>query len=247
MYVYDDEFFETADRTALVAADGLIRPLAEVLPIDSVLDVGCGRGVWLAQWLRRGATTVLGIDGPYIDAARLAIPQSCFISRDLAESFSLNRKFDLVQSLEVAEHLDAPSADIFVDNLVRHGSLILFSAAIPGQGGEHHVNEQPWEYWRVKFATRQYELFDYLRPRVRDNGDIYFCYRLNSFLFAHRSIIETLPAAVRAAHVPADIRLRDEVSPWLKLRFAAVRSLPQSMVDCMARIKYRASGLIGGR
>jgi 2-polyprenyl-3-methyl-5-hydroxy-6-metoxy-1,4-benzoquinol methylase len=143
MYVYDDEFFETADRTALVAADGLIRPLAEVLPIDSVLDVGCGRGVWLAQWLRRGATTVLGIDGPYIDAARLAIPQSCFISRDLAESFSLNRKFDLVQSLEVAEHLDASSADIFVDNLVRHGSLILFSAAIPGQGGEHQVNEQP--------------------------------------------------------------------------------------------------------
>ena len=246
MHVYDQNFFETADRTAFASADGLVRHLAEVLPVRSVLDVGCGRGVWLAQWLRRGATTVVGVDGPYIDASRLAIPQTSFFSRNIAEPFSLDQKFDLVQSLEVAEHLNEFSADIFIDNLTQHGPLILFSAAIPGQGGEHHVNEQPWEYWRRKFADHQYEVFDYLRPRVRDDKTIYFCYRFNSFLFAHRSIIETLPAAVRASHVPAELPLHDDIPPQLRLRFAAVRALPKSVVDHIARLKYRTRGLMGG-
>jgi SAM-dependent methyltransferase len=245
MHVYNHDFYETADRTAAASADGLIRHLAEALPIRSVLDIGCGRGVWLAQWLRRGATTVVGVDGPYIDGSRLAIPQPSFVARDLAATFSLDRQFDLVQSLEVAEHVSESCADIFVDNVVRHGKLVLFSAAVPGQGGEHHVNEQPWEYWRRKFAARGYEVFDHLRPRVRSDDSIYFCYRFNSFVFAHQSIVETLPAAIRAAHVPAGEPLRNEVSLWLQFRFAAVRSLPQSLVDRLARVKYRASGLIG--
>jgi hypothetical protein len=63
----------------------------------------------------------------------------------------------LVQSLEVAEHLDAQAADEFVDNLVRHGRLILFSAALPGQGGERHINEQPLDDWRSRFLARGYE------------------------------------------------------------------------------------------
>jgi SAM-dependent methyltransferase len=247
MYAYDSEFYETADRTAAASADGLIRYLTEVLPIRSVLDIGCGRGVWLAQWLRNGATTAVGVDGPYIDSARLAIPRESFVAHDLATSLSLGRRFDLVQSLEVAEHVKESCAETFLDNLVRHGPLILFSAATPGQGGEHHINEQPWEYWRRKFAARQYEVFDYLRPRVRHEQSIYFCYRVNTFVFAHESAIGTLPAAIRASHVPAGVPLHDELSYWLKLRFAAVRLLPQSAIDRIARAKYLASSLLGGR
>src|SRR5580692_2807217 len=145
MYSYDDTFFAMADRTAAASAKGLIRALAEALPANSVLDVGCGRGVWLAQWLRHGATEVLGVDGPYIDAKMLHVPGSSFLARDISQPLSLGRTFDLVQSLEVAEHLAEANAETFIDTLTRHGSVILFSAAIPGQGGEHHINEQPWE------------------------------------------------------------------------------------------------------
>lgn len=244
MHVYDDKFYETADRTALESADGLIRHMTEAFRISSVLDVGCGRGVWLGQWLRRGATSVVGVDGPYVDVSRLAIPQSSFVARDLAEPFSLDRTFDLVQSLEVAEHIREDRADTFVDNLTRHGTLILFSAAIPGQGGEHHVNEQPWEYWRRKFATRDYEVFDFLRPRVRNDESIYFCYRFNSFIYGHRSIVDALPASVRASRVPAEVALRDDMPARLKLQFAAVRALPKSVVNRIARLKYRARGLM---
>jgi SAM-dependent methyltransferase len=244
MYSYDNSFFSTADGTAAISANGLIRRFVEELPVTSVLDVGCGRGVWLAQWSRHGATDVMGVDGPYIDVGMLHVPSSAFLARDVSQPFSLGRRFDLVQSLEVAEHLLEASADTFIDNLVRHGSLILFSAAIPGQGGEHHVNEQPWEYWRAKFAARGFELFDFLRPRIRHDGTIYFCYRFNSFIFAHLSAAQSLPAAVRASHVPAGMPIHDILPGWLKLRLAAVRHLPAPAVDLIARVKYRINTLM---
>src|SRR5262249_58837250 len=110
-YIYDDRFFRTADQTAAAAADGLLPHVAAELPIRSVLDVGCGRGVWLACWLRHGANEVLGVDGSYVDPEQLAIPRSAFGALDVSAPFSLGRPFDLVQSLEVAEHLDQTWAE----------------------------------------------------------------------------------------------------------------------------------------
>jgi SAM-dependent methyltransferase len=240
-YVYGDRFFRMADQTAAAAADGLLPHIAAEVRIRSVLDVGCGRGVWLAWWLRHGASEVIGVDGSYVDSEQLAISRSAFRALDVSAPFSLGRQFDLVQSLEVAEHLDESCADAFIANLVAHGTLILFSAAVPGQGGEHHVNEQPWEYWRQKFAAREFELFDFVRPRARDDHSIYFCYRFNSFLFAHRSLMATLPADIRETHVPAGTPLRNDLPLGLRLRFAAVRRLPQPVVDQIARAKYRAN------
>src|SRR5260221_9054569 len=120
MYAYDDQFFDTADHTAELSADGVIRHLIGQLPITSVLDLGCGRGVWLARWMHHGVTDALGVDGPYVAIDRLHVPRSAFLARDLAKPLALDRRFDLVQSLEVAEHLGAAAADQFVDNLVSH-------------------------------------------------------------------------------------------------------------------------------
>jgi len=92
--------------------------------------------VWLSIWLQHGAKDVQGIDGPYVDLERLHIPKSQFLARDLAQPLALGRQFDLVESLEVAEHIPEQAAEQFVDSLVQHGRLILFSAATPGQGGD---------------------------------------------------------------------------------------------------------------
>ena len=177
-----------------------------------MLDVGCGRGVWLAQGSQHGATDVLGVDGPYIDATTLHVPASSFLAGDISQPLSLGRTFDLVQMLEVAEHLPKANVETFIDNLTRHGSAILFSAAIPGQGGEYHVNEQPWDTGARNSPPAVSSFFDFVRPLIRDDELIYFCYRFNSFFFANRSIVPSLPERVRASHVAAGEPIRGRYS-----------------------------------
>ena len=125
------------------SAASIVALLAPKLKPNSVLDVGCGRGVWPSEWRRAGVADSIGVDGPYVDRASLTIPSESFVAWDLSQPLKLDRHFDLVQSLEVAQCIDAAYADVFVDSLCRHGELIMFSAAVPGQGGERHVNEQP--------------------------------------------------------------------------------------------------------
>jgi SAM-dependent methyltransferase len=208
------------------------------VPIKSVLDLGCGRGVWLAGWLQRGAIEVLGVDGPYVDRSKLHIPGASFLAHDLAQPLALRRRFDMVESLEVAEHLPESAADVFIENLTRHGHLIMFSAATPGQGGENHVNEQPWEYWRQKFAEREYEVFDFLRPRLVNDAAVYLWYRHNTFVYAHRSIAGALPEPIKVCQVPPERPLVDTVPVWARACKALVRLLPRSAVDRLARTMH---------
>lgn len=236
---YDNEFFATADQAAGASADGVVAPLARELHPNSVLDVGCARGVWLSYWQRHGAEEIVGLDGDYVDRSQLKIPVDAFQARDLAQPFWLGRQFDLVQSLEVAEHVPEAAADTFVDNLVNHGSMVLFSAAIPGQGGEHHINEQPWEYWRKKFAARGYEVFDFVRPLIHQNRSVAFCYRFNTFFYVHTSVMDCLPDAVQRARIGEGEDLADVLPLSMRLRMQVVRRLPPAVVDSIARWRYR--------
>ena len=43
-----------------------------------------------------------------------------------------------------------------VATITKHGDAVLFSAAIPGQGGQDHLNEQWPEYWQKKFEVNGY-------------------------------------------------------------------------------------------
>ena len=138
---YDQRFFDWVNFTGARSARQVIPLLIEHIRPTSVLDVGCGQGAWLAVWRELGVTDVTGVDGDYLVQDDLLIPRNDFLARDLTERFSLDRHFDLVQSLEVAEHLRPEASATFVDSLCAHGDIVAFSAAQPGQGGEGHINE----------------------------------------------------------------------------------------------------------
>ncbi|MFC4873600.1 class I SAM-dependent methyltransferase [Negadavirga shengliensis] len=151
---------------------------------ESVLDVGCGIGTWLHVFKNQGVQEVFGIDGDYVDGEMLSkyIDQNEFQALDLEKSFDLDKKFDLVISLEVAEHLNEYTAHIFVDSICRHSDIILFSAAIPGQGGQNHINEQWPEYWARIFQKHGYVFLDPIRPLIWEDSRVDFWYRQNIFL-----------------------------------------------------------------
>jgi hypothetical protein len=71
----------------------------------------------------------LGYDGPHVTP--LCIPKDRFAAVDLRQPLPADRKFDLAISGEVAEHLPAT----LVGTLTSVSDVVLFSAAIPGQGG----------------------------------------------------------------------------------------------------------------
>jgi hypothetical protein len=95
----------------------------------------------------------------------------------------LGRKFDLALSLEVAEHLEPQFANVIVDTLTRHADAIIFGAALPMQGGTHHVNEQWPNYWIRKFEERGFECYDLIRPLFWNEARIAAFYIQNTFLF----------------------------------------------------------------
>lgn len=237
MHTYDSSFYKYINEGATKSAEIILPLITRHLSISSVVDFGCGQGAWLAAWSSQGATKVVGVDGPYVDQDSLLIEPSDFLSRDLTQSIDLKQKFDLVQSLEVAEHLPENVAPRFINSLTRHGDLILFSAAVPGQGGEDHINEQTYEFWRLLFAENGYVPVDAIRPHVYENSSVMPWYRYNSILYVKKTIIDRMPDEFKNRVIGNDERILD-VSPWLyKLRKRLLRLLPVSIYTLLATIK----------
>ena len=72
----------------------------------------------------------------------------------------------------------------------RHADVVLFSAAIPHQGGHHHVNERFPEYWRDLFGAEGYAAVDLLRPRLWDDEAVLPWLRQNLLVFARRELLQ---------------------------------------------------------
>ncbi|MCL6683736.1 class I SAM-dependent methyltransferase [Sphingomonas alba] len=234
---YSHDFYSYIDAGSRRSARAVASILLPEMKITSLLDVGAGHGAWAAEWLAAGVKTVVAVDGDYVQADQLAIPKKNFRAHDLSTPLDLKKSFDLVQTLEVAEHLPEGKAELFVDNLTRHGDVILFSAAVPHQGGEHHVNEQPPEYWREKFASRGYAAFDFVRPKLQGQSEVMPWYRFNSYVYANAAGQKRLSKAMLASRVPDSQPLEIGGDFAWMLRRAAVRLIPTSLVKPVAMAK----------
>ncbi len=235
MHEYSEQFYSYIGSGSHASAAVVVPLVKSVLPVRTVLDVGGGNGVWARVWEDNGARATL-VDGDYVHAPLVEDFQPCDLSRPL----DLGRRFDLVQSLEVAEHLPEGSARDFVASLARHGDVVLFSAAVPGQGGEHHVNEQPPEYWRALFAELGYGCFDFLRLRLRlrGRGDVKPWYRYNTLIYANEAGQRRLAPEALASRAAS----ADEAGDFAwRLRIGVVRLLPRAAVDRIAMLMARMS------
>jgi SAM-dependent methyltransferase len=186
---YSDEFFSTRHDKTVFAARTILSIIHEVADRPrSVIDIGCGVGTWLKVATEFGASDVLGVDGPWVSNEHLVIPKSNFRIADFETGYKPDKKFDLAISLEVAEHVSQAASDQFVSTLCSASDLILFSAAVPGQGGVMHVNEQWQDYWREKFDNHGFTALDIIRPRIWSDRQIPLWYRQNTILYtnAHR-------------------------------------------------------------
>lgn len=194
-----DRGFHTAIESGSERSARVIVPLVvqKLRPL-SVVDVGCGTGSWLKEFKRHGAREVLGIDGSR-RAVALKVEEREFVEKDLTQPLALGRRFDLAVCLEVAEHLPEEYGPGFIAQLTRLAPAVLFSAAVPYQGGTGHVNEQWPEYWAEHFSRQGFVAVDTIRPDVWTNPEVEFWYAQNTLLFVHPDILETNEKLARAA------------------------------------------------
>jgi SAM-dependent methyltransferase len=195
---YDDAFYRHRDANTRASARVVAAEMERFGPFRSVVDVGCGVGTWLDVWRERGAGEIFGLEGSWLDPEDLVIPRERFRHHDLTRPVELDRRFDLVVSLEVAEHLAEDRAETFVESLTRLGPVVLFSAAVPFQGGRHHVNEQWPEYWAELFDRRGYAVADPLRPRLWNDPRVRVWYAQNTLLYVAREELPRRPALAEA-------------------------------------------------
>lgn len=211
---YDREFYRYSHDTGRRAADVVLPILFEATPIRSVVDVGCGVGAWLKTARKHGAEEILGIDGPWLEDEDRLLDDESFMVRNLEEKIGAASKFDLAISLEVAEHLSAERADSFVDDLCSLSDLVLFSAATPGQGGRHHINEQWQSYWAHRFQGQGYRAYDFVRGRIWSRDEIPVWYKQNIVVYCRAE--SEADATVRSiANAVVDLRRLDMVHPEL--------------------------------
>jgi SAM-dependent methyltransferase len=164
---YDAESFAQIEVTARPSAAVIAPILSDDVRPTSVLDVGCGRGYFLDAFRDLGVRETVGVDGPFEGTEGVAARGHEFITLDLQnERLALGRRFDLVLCLEVAEHLDPAVGPALVEDLVAHGDVVAFSAAIPQQTGRGHVNERSQSYWASEFARHGYHPHDVVRRRI---------------------------------------------------------------------------------
>lgn len=169
--IYEEEWF--AERNEGVWSQD-IRTYCDVVwekfEPASVADLGCGTGGYLKRFREQGAEMVFGLEGTQGALEHAVVSSIC--KHDLRTPYSADMKYELVQCLEVAEHIHRIYADVLVETAVglcRSDGHILFTAAPPGQGGVHHINLQPKEYWIKKFEARNCVYLEQLTEQLKQN------------------------------------------------------------------------------
>ncbi len=209
---------------------------------SSLLQVGCGAGLWLQAAAEFGISDVMGLDQADIPAAELLFPPERFRRQDPARPWDLGRRFAAALCLGVAGHLDEAGAGTLLDSLVQHADTIVFSAASFPHDGPSRLNRQEPAYWQKLFHQRGYSCEDDVRWKIWDVKAIEpFC-RQNIFLarrapgsaplgpalptVIHPEALEamraTLSAETHAAHVEQIVAGRMSIGWYLALPFRAL-------------------------
>lgn len=252
-FKYNDKFYQSVNTRANLTAQLVFETLHGVIEFDSMVDLGCGSGIWLEKSIMNGASHVVGIDLPssiriirqnplflkYIQEKKMDL-----IERDFVENSDLKLPFaDIAICIEVAEHLPKKLSSKLVDRLCEASDCVVFSAAQPGQGGTYHINEQPLSYWTDLFKRNGYAAYDLFRPVLCQNQKVPRFYSLNLLLFVKQEN-EKYPKNIANPHEISNLRILDETeldkrTSIERVRYSVISLLPVFLVTLISRrIKY---------
>lgn len=183
--IYDEKFYKGQMGSSFRSAKFILEYLFNIYRPTSIIDFGCGAGTWLraAYELNNSQGKYVGLDGDWGSKDQLMPNYIDFRKIDFSNNYTVEERFDMAMSLEVAEHIPETLAEPFVSKLTDASDIVLFSAAIPGQGGVNHINEQYQSYWNRLFKKSGYECFDIIRPAFWSDDRVGVAYRQNTLIY----------------------------------------------------------------
>lgn len=240
---YDTVFFDEQRGGSARSARVIVPLILEMFQVSSVIDIGCGVGPWLRTFIEHGVLDITGLDGNYVERDKLEIPLELFHATDLASDFPITRRYDLACSLEVAEHLPAKDGPNLVAKLCQAAPVVLFSAAIPRQGGTSHINEAWHDTWRQHFAHHGYYPLDVIRWQVWGRPEVEWWYQQNMIVYvdapllAARQDLHTVKDSISLNVVHPDCYARQiEQVEAAKMYFTkAIKQLPTLFLESIQR------------
>jgi hypothetical protein len=231
---YNRAFYQGHQDGVYQSASIIVPLLLSLFRFDSVVDVGCGIGTWAGCFIENGVPDVIGMDGDYVERSMLCIPQERFFAHDLRMPLQFNRRSQLAVCLEVGEHLPETRSRGLVHDLVSLAPCVLFSAALPGQGGTDHINEQYLSKWASLFATHDFVALDLIRHQIWNMAEVNWWYRQNIVLFAHRMhpLVERHAPASVLDYIHPEMGEQWRQPPSFRKR---VHALPHALLDAVRR------------
>ena len=202
--VKDLRVFSTKEEKSLYSAEKILLIVMKHFKVKTAADFGCGTGIFL-KFLKDNGVSVTGLDLEHNEKRILSITEEEFIQADLTKPVHLNKKYDLSISLEVAEHLPESSAETFITSLCEASDVVLFSAAVKGQGGVGHINEQFLSYWQKIFLKKGYFMLDIIRPEIWNDENIHPYYRQNAVIFVSADTYKNLPESIKTENKIVDM------------------------------------------
>ena len=137
-----------------------VMPLIRSLKLDSVLDIGCGRGQLLMQLQKEGARNLFGCDISAVLINNLRQQQEMkgiTLKCGPMHKLPVVGSFTLVTAFDVLEHIPEELLDDSISELMRvmgpGGDAVVSVAWHPSGkewGMELHVNVKPRDWWMQK-------------------------------------------------------------------------------------------------
>ena len=220
---YTTDFYLQRQRQTQLSANKVLALLFSKIKPSTVIDFGCATGTWLAECKRQGVSCVLGLDGDWVDQGLLEIDAEEFTVHNLGlVKYVPKCTYDLALCIEVAEHLSENAVEMLIDTITEASNIVLFSAAVCGQGGTGHINEQPQHYWANQFAARDYSCVDLIRPEIWGCESVNVIYKQNMLLYVRKSFYEELGLNANVISEPFDL---DRVHPDLFFMRSSYKSV----------------------
>ncbi len=180
--VYDQSWHLRFGSESSAAAAKILAYVVDTFSPESLIDFGAGAGHWVKIAVNLGIKDCTAVDGPWTDPSLIVIDKSLFHYHDLSRPICFHRRYDLALSLEAAQYLDEDGCINLINTLVQHADTILFSSAVPYQGG-NNVTERWQSHWAQLFEDRGYQPVDLIRPRFWNDSEIPYYYRQNTILY----------------------------------------------------------------